>query len=225
MNTIHKLCLLSLAGLGSLLSVTAANAQIDSYFYGGAGLGQSNAQIDELRISNRLISEGANQTSITKDESNIAYKVFGGYQFNRNFALEGGYFNLGQFGFQSTTVPLGSYTGQIKLQGVNLDLVGTLALNERWSAIARVGAQYANARDSFSSTGAVRIPNANPSKNAANYKVGLGVQYEVSPSMLVRADAERYRINDAAGNRGDINTFAISLVIPFGRTTTSSSAR
>ena len=201
-----------------MLSVTTAHAQVDSYFYGGAGLGQSRAQIDESRISSRLISEGASQTSMSKDESDAAYKVFGGYQFNRNFAAEGGYFNLGQFGFQSTTVPLGSYTGQIKLQGVNLDLVGTLPLNERWSAIARVGAQYANARDSFSGTDSVRIPNSNPSKNAANYNFGLGVQYEVNPAMLVRAEAERYRINDAAGNRGDINMFSVSLVIPFGRT-------
>lgn len=218
MKTIQTLRLLSLAGLGSLLSITAVHAQVDSYYYGGAGLGQSSVQIDESRISKRLISEGASQTSMTKDERDTAYKVFGGYQFNRNFAVEGGYFNLGQFGFQSTTVPLGSYAGQIKLQGVNLDLVGTLPLNERWSAIARVGAQYANARDSFSSTGSVRIPNANPSKNAANYKLGLGVQYEVNPSMLVRAEAERYRINDAVGNRGDINVFSVSLVVPFGRT-------
>lgn len=225
MKTIHTLRLMSLAALGSLLSVTAAHAQIDSYFYGGAGLGQSRARIDEPRISNRLMSEGASQTSMTKDESDTAYKIFGGYQINNNFAVEGGYFNLGRFGFQSTTVPLGSYTGQIKLQGVNLDLVGTLPLNDRWSAIARVGAQYANARDSFSSTGSVRIPNANPSKNAANYKFGLGVQYEVNPSMLVRAEAERYRINDAVGNRGDINMFSVGLVIPFGRTPGLSPAR
>lgn len=225
MKIIQTLRLLSLAGLGSLLSVTAAHAQVDSYFYGGAGLGQSHARIDESRISNRLLSEGASQTSMTKDESDAAYKVFGGYQFNRNFAVEGGYFNLGQFGFQSTTVPLGSYKGQIKLQGANLDLVGNLPLNERWSAIARVGVHYDNARDSFSSTGSVRIPNANPSKNTANYKLGLGVQYEVNPSILVRAEAERYRINDAVGNRGDINVFSVSLVVPFGRTATSPPAR
>lgn len=225
MKTIQTLRLLCLTGLGSLLSITTAHAQVESYFYGGAGLGQSRARIDESRISNRLTSEGASQTNMTKDESDTAYKVFGGYQFNRNFAVEGGYFNLGKFGFQSTTVPVGSYTGQIKLQGFNLDLVGTLPLNERWSAIARLGAQYAQARDSFSSTGSVRIPNANPSKTAANLKLGLGVQYEVNPSMFVRAEAERYRINDAIGNRGDINMFSASLVIPFGRTTAVSPAR
>jgi OOP family OmpA-OmpF porin len=218
MKIIQTLRLLSLAGLGSLLAVTAVHAQNESYYYGGAGVGQSRSRIDEYRISNRLLSEGASQTSMTKTEHDTAYKVFGGYQLNRNFGVEAGYFNLGQFAFQSSTVPLGSYAGQIKLQGVNLDLVGTLPLSERWSALARVGVQYASARDSFSSTGSVRIPNASPSKNSANYKLGLGVQYEVNPSMAVRAEAERYRINDAVGNRGDINMFSVSLVFPFGRT-------
>ncbi|MDO8770030.1 MAG: outer membrane beta-barrel protein [Burkholderiaceae bacterium] len=216
MKTIQTLRLLSLAGLGTLLAATSF-AQ-DSYPYGGLSVGQSRARIDEERISARLLAEGASQTSMTRDERDTAYKVFAGYQFNRNVAVEAGYFNLGQFGFRSTTVPAGTLDGQIKLQGVNLDLVGTLPLSERWSAIARVGAQYAQARDSFTRTGAVRGANTTPSKNAANYKIGLGLQYEVNPSFLVRAEAERYRINDAVGNRGDINLFLVSLVIPFGRT-------
>ena len=218
MKTIQTLRLLSLAGLGSLLAVTAVQAQSDSYYYGGLSVGQSRARIDEERISAKLLAEGASQTSMTRDERDTAYKVFAGYQLNRNFGVEAGYFNLGKFGFTSTTVPAGTLDGQIKLQGVNLDLVGTLPLTERWSAIARVGAQYAQARDSFTRTGAVHGSNSNPSKNAANFKVGLGVQYEVGQSFMVRGEAERYRINDAVGNRGDVNMFSVSLVFPFGRT-------
>ena len=96
--------------------------------------------------------------------------------------------------------------------------MGTLPLTARLSAIGRVGAQYASARDTFSGTGAVSVLNPNPSKRAANYKFGAGLQYELTPSMLLRGEAERYRINDAVGNRGDVNMFSVSLVIPFGRT-------
>jgi OOP family OmpA-OmpF porin len=154
---------------------------------------------------------------MARDESDTAFKLFGGYQFNRNFALEGGYFNLGKFGFTSTTVPAGTLNGQIKLQGLNLDLVGTLPLSERFSAIARIGAQSAMARDSFSGTGAVSVLNPSPSKRELNYKVGVGLQYEVSRSFLLRAEAERYRINDAVGNHGGVNVVSLSLVMPFGR--------
>jgi OOP family OmpA-OmpF porin len=47
--------------------------------------------------------------------------------------------------------------------------------------------------------------------------VGVGLQYDINPSMQLRGEAERYRINDAFDNRGDINVFSLSLVFPIGR--------
>lgn len=218
MKSIHVLRLLSLVGIGAL-TATHSFAQEGGYPYPyfGLSVGQSQARIDQERITASLLAGGATTTAMAVDERDTAYKLFGGYQFNKNFALEGGYFNLGKFGFTSTTVPAGTLNGQIKLQGVNLDLVGTLPLTERWSAIGRVGGQYAQARDSFSGTGAISVANPNPSKSEFNYKAGLGIQYAFSPSLLVRGEAERYRVNDAVGNKGDVNLYSVSLVIPFGR--------
>lgn len=216
MKTFNALRVLSLAGLGSIAAASSF-AQEGGYFYGGLSVGQSRAKIDEERITASLLGAGLATTAMARDETDTAYKLFGGYQLSRNFALEAGYFNLGRFGFTSTTVPAGTLTGQIKLHGLNLDLVGTLPLTERLSALARVGAQYASARDTFSGTGAVSVLNPNPSQRAVNYKLGAGLQYEFSPSLLMRAEAERYRINDAVGNHGDVNMVSVSLVFPFGR--------
>ncbi len=217
MKRITALRLLSLAGIGTLVA-SSAFAQESGYPYGGVSIGQSRAKIDEDRITANLRSLGLNTTAFMRDERDTGFKVFGGYQFNRYVALEGGYFNLGKFGFGATTVPAGTLNGQIKLQGVNLDVVGTLPLVGGLSAIGRVGAQYANARDTFSGSGVVRVLDPNPSKRAANYKVGVGLQYEINRAVLVRGEAERYRINDAVGNHGDVNLFSVSLVVPFGRT-------
>jgi OOP family OmpA-OmpF porin len=224
MKKLNAMHLLRLAGIGSLaaMAVVPVRAQ-EAYYYGGLSLGQSRARIDEPRITATLLDAGLATTSMSRDEHDTAYKVFGGYQFNKYFAAEAGYFNLGKFGFSSTTVPAGTLNGQIKLQGVNLDLVGSFPLAERLSVIGRVGAQYAYARDTFAGSGAVSVLNTNPSKHAANYKFGAGLQYEITPSILVRGEAERYRINDAVGNRGDVNLFSVSLVIPFGRTPASPS--
>lgn len=207
---------IGIAGIGSLLALSSV-AQESGYVYGGLSLGQSRAEIDEARITASLLGAGLNTTGMSKDESGKGFKVFGGYQFNRQFAIEGGYFNLGNFGFTSTTNPPGSLSGRIKLQGLNLDLVGTWPLTERLSAIGRVGGQYASTRDTFSGTGAVTVLNPNPSARALNAKVGLGLQYEFSRSFFMRAEAERYRVNDAVGNRGDVNLYSVSLVFPFGR--------
>lgn len=114
-----------------------ALAQDDSYFYGGLSVGQSRAKIDDERITASLLAAGLTTTGMTVDERSAAYKLFGGYQFNRYLGVEGGYFNLGKFGFTSTTTPAGTLSGQIKLRGLNLDLVGTLPLVENLSLIGR----------------------------------------------------------------------------------------
>ncbi len=216
MTSHHTLRLLVLAGLGSLLAAPSL-AQEGGYFYGGLAAGQSRAKIDQERISAGLTGLGLTTSNFSRDESGKAFRLFGGYQINRYFGVEAGYFDLGKFGFAATTVPAGTLNGQIRLQGLNLDLVGTLPLTERLSFIGRVGAQAARARDTFSGSGAVSVLNPNPSKRAVGAKFGAGLQYEFSRSFLLRAEAERYRVDDAVGNKGDVNAVLVSLVFPFGR--------
>ena len=216
MKTTHTLRLLGLAGLGSLIA-TSSFAQEAGYAYGGLSVGRAESRIDEERITARLLGQGLSTSSMQLDDKSTGYKLFSGYQFNRNIALEAGYFNLGKFGFTSNTLPAGTLNGQVKLQGLNLDLVGTLPLSERWSVLGRVGVQTARANGAFNGTGAVSVGNPRPSERGTNYKLGAGLQYEVNRSFLVRGEAERYRVNDSLGNRGDVNLYSVSLVFPFGR--------
>lgn len=213
MKKLHILCLASLAAMGA----TQALAQNAGHFYAGAGVGQAQSKIDDERISSALIGAGASSTSITHDQHDAAYKVFGGYQFNPYFGMEAGYFNLGEFGFKSTTTPPGTLDGRIKLDGVNIDLVGALPVNDQLSFIGRVGMHNARARDTFTATGSVVVTNPNREITEKNYKAGFGFAYKFSQSMTLRGELERYRINDAVGNKGDINVASLSLVFPFGR--------
>lgn len=214
MKKLHVLCLASLAVLGS----TQALAQNAGHFYGGVGAGEARSKIDDDRINASLIGSGATSTSITHDQKDMAYKVFGGYQFNPYIGMEAGYFNLGEFGFKSTTTPTGTLDGRIKVDGINLDLVGTLPVNDQLSLLGRVGVHNARARDTFTATGAVVVTNPNPEIKETNYKAGVGFSYKFSQSMTLRGELERYRINDAVGNKGDINVASLSLVFPFGHT-------
>ena len=206
---------LGLVGCVAMSSQFAAAAD-DTFWYVGGNIGQSRAKIDDARISAQLQGAFLPTTSISDDNRSNAFKLFGGYQFNKNFAVEAGYFNLGEFGFMATTVPAGTLSGKIKVQGLNVDAVGMLPLDNKFSVFGRLGLQYAQAKDNFSSTGAVPVlSNANPSKNALNYKAGLGVQYDFNQSLGMRLEAERYRINDAVGNNGDINMYSVGLVYRF----------
>jgi len=204
-------------GLAVLAALTSQFAVADdSGWYAGANVGQSRVNIDNALITSRLAGTGLAATTITNNNRDTGYKLFGGYKINKNFALEAGYFKLGQFGYVATTVPVGTLSGNIKLQGVNLDAVGILPITEQFSVFGRLGVNYAEARDNFTSTGAVPVPvNPNPRWNEINYKFGAGLQYDFTKALGMRLEAERYHINDAVNTRGDVDLYSIGLIYRF----------
>jgi len=207
----------ALLALGATAGPVAAQNNNDTVgLYGGIQVGPSRAKIDEPRISANLVSNGFTVDGFSDDNRSFGGKVFGGYQFNKYFAVEGGVFSLGKFGYEATTTPAGTLSGEARVRGLNLDLVGTLPINGQFSVFGRAGLNYAQAKDKFRGTGMVVVTDPNPSERAANWKAGLGLQYAFTPSLAVRAELERYRINDAVGNKGDIDMASIGLVYRFG---------
>ncbi|MDO9148375.1 MAG: OmpA family protein [Hydrogenophaga sp.] len=213
--TTHKsagaLSLLTLA----LFASPMALAQ-QSGWYGGASAGRTGAEIDDARITSGLLGQGFNTTSIEDRDRSTGFKLFGGYQLSPHFALEGGYFDLGKFGYTAHTDPAGTLNGEMRVKGLNLDLVGTLPLTGKLSAIGRVGVNYSRVNARFSSTGAVNVSNPTASKNGANAKYGVGLNYAFSDAVAMRLEVERYRVNDAIGNKGDIDMVSVGLVYRFG---------
>ncbi len=210
--------LLALASL-SALCATSALAQDHSYYYGGLSAGPTRGKFNEEGISSKLLQGNATPVSVTGltlDQRDNAYRVFVGYQFNRWFGLEAGFFNLGKYHFQSSTSPAGLLNGEMKVQGGNLDAVAALPLGERFSLLGRVGAQYAKTRNNFNGSGAVAISNPSPSDRQLNYKVGAGVQYAFSPNFLMRLEAEQYRVRDALDGHARVQALLVSVVVPFG---------
>ena len=215
MTSIHRFSALGLA-LATAGLAAPALAQ-DSYTYFGLGVGQARAHIDDTRIGEALLGRGLSTAGVAHDERHTAYKVFGGYQFNRYVGMELGFFHLGSFDFKAQAIPAGTLSGQFRVQGANLDLVGTLPFTENFSGLARVGAQYARTRAAVAGTGSVIVANPQPSDREVNPKVGLGLQYAFGRSVMVRGEVERYQVSDAVGNHPQVNTYSVSLVIPFGR--------
>lgn len=210
-------------GASCLAGFAAVNAPVavaaESGWLGGISIGPSRAKIDNDRITSGLLGSGLTVTSIDDKQSSAGFKLFGGYKFNKNFAVEGGYFNLGRFGYTAHTAGPGSVTGRIKLQGVNLDAVGILPITEKFSALGRVGLAFMQTKDTFTGTGngaAIAASNPEPKKNATSVKVGLGVQYDLTDSLGLRGEWEHFRINDAVGNRGNVDMFSVGLVYIFG---------
>ena len=207
--------LLALAGLGALLAAPAF-AQSTSHFYGGVGAGIARSANETARTTGVLLP-GVDTVSSSSDRNDNAYKVFGGYQINRNIALEAGYYSLGKSRFTTQTSPEGTFSSATKVRGLNFDVVGTLPFTERFAGLARVGAHQAYSKEDSSGTGANAGIASSTKHNNTNYKVGVGLQYELTPAVWVRGEVERYRVKDSTGRRNNIDMTSVSLVFPFGR--------
>lgn len=196
----------------------------NSAWYIGAGAGQSRANIDDARLIRSLTANGATLGSFTTDERGRGFKVFAGKQLNQYVAIEGGYFDLGKFGFNATTSGNGVLNGEAGFRGANLDLVGQLPLTQRFSLLGRIGMNYAKASTHFTGNRLAAVTNPNPSERKIGAKAGLGLEYKFSEALAMRAEVERYRINDALGNRGDVDLISLGLIYRFGAKTSAAPA-
>lgn len=206
--------------LGTLTAVAIAVSPVAAMaaepgLYLGGNIGLSRTDIDEDRIRDGLVGQGFTVSSFDDDERDLGYKLFGGYQFNRFLALEAGYFDLGKFDFDATTIPTGTFAGEIEITGFNVDLVGSLPLSKRFSAFGRGGVTREEAEVKFTRSGAVAVTDASRDKSETNYKFGFGVEYAITSALGLRAEAERYRIDDAVGNDGDVDLYSLGLVYRF----------
>lgn len=189
----------------------------NSAWYAGASLGQGRAAIDDQRLARSLTANGATLTRFATDERDLGFKLFFGKQLNQYFALEAGYFDLGKYSFDATTSGNGTLHGDAAFRGVNLDLVGQWPLTQRFSLLGRIGAQYTRTSTHFNGNLLAGVTSPNSSENKSGAKAGLGLEYKFTEALALRGEVERYRINDAVGNRGDVDMVSLGLVYKFGR--------
>jgi OOP family OmpA-OmpF porin len=189
----------------------------DSGWYLGGNLGQSRARLDEQTIVNEVIRAPISHTFLNDNTIDRGYKLYGGYQFGPHLALEGGYFDLGEFQFNHSVKPTGTLDSNQKVRGINLDLVGYLPFTEKFSAFARLGANYALTQDTFTST-APNVLGGKLSDRATAPKAGLGLEYKFTDSWALRAEAERYRVSNGIDGKNNIDLYSVGVVYRFGAT-------
>ena len=216
---------LSILALTVLASPAAMAIQYDyslPMFYLGGNVGISKSHFDEANIARRLAPPGVAVTSVSEDDSGLGYKLYGGVPLTRNFAIEGGFFDLGKFSFTANTAPAGTLSANIKVpKGANLDLVGILPLSEQFSLFARAGVTRVQSRGNFVGTGAFVFPATSTRVTDWGHKFGFGLQYDFTRALGVRVEAERYRVPDTvtSNSKANVDLFSIGLVWRFNRPT------
>ena len=130
-----------------------------------------------------------------RDRSDTGGKLYGGYGFSPNVAVEAGWAGLG-------VAPTTSGSG-VRTEGLFVDAVGKVPLGQNFSALGRVGAYHAKSRI------------AGVSQTGTQPKVGLGVQYDFSKQLGLRGEWERYRFKSVGGGKGDSDLYSVGVNYQF----------
>lgn len=184
----NKIYLAAFAAAASLITGQAYGA--DEGFYLGAGIGYTRATPDNAGV---LASSGAPAgSSISSDKSSFGWKEYGGYQFNKNIALELSFADLGKYDFTFTRPGFTPATGKITINGFGISAVGILPLDNKFSLIGRLGGFYStlNASTSINAFTAGTATSGKDRKFVPNF--GVGANYELTKSLGLRAEIERF---------------------------------
>jgi OOP family OmpA-OmpF porin len=185
------------------LSLLAMSTTVNAGGYVGAGLGESSADVTPY-----YVVPGA---SVSVSDTDTAFKLFGGYAFNDNIAVEGGYTYFGEFDVNYAD-SLGVFlTEKRELGAVYVAAVGSIPLG----AVTLFGkAGLANWFADYSENG---IWGWSDTATGIDPMVGLGVKFDVSQNFAVRGEAERYmNVGDAAlADQSDIDVLSVNAVLKF----------
>jgi OOP family OmpA-OmpF porin len=197
MRTIH----LAAAMASALVLSTSASAgffDLTLAPYLGGNVGQSSSDI-------------SCPTGVTCDDTDTAWKIYGGLEINEYMSMEVGYIDLGEAKYS------GAKSGTRYTNGMITAIVGTYAVSPDFILSARGGMNFLNVEvnGTISNT-----PTQNTGDTDVVWSFGVGGQYNLTPAVGLRLDWERFfEAGSSSYNGGtgeaDIDMLSAGVVYKF----------
>ncbi|MEO8385179.1 MAG: outer membrane beta-barrel protein [Betaproteobacteria bacterium] len=207
------------AAILAVSAAGAAHAQTATPWYGGVSAGSTKSNVNAGEVNDFLRSLGYGSPSTSADDKDTFYKFMMGYRFSPAVSLEGFYADLGKYNTRTTvTTPLvGSVNADYKAKGYGVDLVLSAPITQEFSVYGRLGVLQAKTEATFSSTGSVGLLANRGSKNKTAQHYGLGLQYELNPSLALRGEVETFRKlgDDSTGGELKVNVLSVGAIFRF----------
>lgn len=183
--------LLLLAGLGIGAS---ASAQV----YVGGTVGQSKWNVD------------CNQSGVSCDKTTNSYKIIGGYNIDKNFAVEASYFSLGKV---KANAAIGAVNASAEAKGTGFEVAGVLKhdFTEEFGGFAKLGV----ARVSVDTKANVpSVFSLSEDTTSTQPVLGLGLTYKVSKEIALRGEFESRRVK-IGDEKNTVNNFSVGVQYTF----------
>ena len=174
---------LTVSFIGGLCAALGAHAEEQSGFYLGGSVGKATNEVGEFK------------------GSDFAFKLSGGYAFNRYFAIDVAYVDAGT---QDDTI------GLVKVENESAGVIATtvlrLPLGETFAMFGKIGCAFydseATARDAHSSE--------RESDSGEDVAYGLGIDVAISSDLMFRAEYEAVDVS-----AGDFRILSAGVVYEF----------
>jgi len=121
------------------------------------------------------------------DDKDTGWKLFGGYKFTPNFAVEGAWIDLGEVSASDGFVTV---TGEV--DGFQIAAVGIFPINPQFGIFGKVGAYMWDVSATASAPG---FASASASDDGTDIMFGAGVSWNFTSNFGLRAEWERFDID------------------------------
>jgi OOP family OmpA-OmpF porin len=182
---------LAVVGLASAMVLAGPAFAQEQGFYAGVHIGQVKADVDCTGAS-------------TCDDSDSAWRILGGYQFNKNLAAELGYSDGGEVSLAG-----GGISASIETKLWELVAVGSWPFTQNFSAYGKLGMYRADT--DLSGTG---VTSESESNTGLTY--GLGVRWDFTKNLGARAEYQIY--SDVGGDNigeSDVDVISVGVIWKF----------
>jgi OmpA-OmpF porin, OOP family len=183
----------------ALAAVPLCSLAQEPGWYAGVGLGMSNF---------KGACDGLSGPGISCDDKDTAFKLFGGYQVNPNFAVEFGYSDLGKTkadfaGFGSVSIAASGYEALA---------VAIAPINPQWSVFGKLGFFRWDA-DLNDGTGLL----GSASASGTDLTYGFGANYGFSKNGALRIEYQKYSDvgDENTTGSGDVDVIGVSAIYRF----------
>lgn len=192
--------------MSAVVLTTADEVRAEESWYAGVAAGPTSLDYSAADLTSDLSSLGWTINNPSVDDSNTAWKVYAGYQFNEWFAVEAGYVDLGEVVTQfGATIPptqidaLLSDTFSVHpYQGDGWMVAGVVRyafVPDQFSVVGRAGLF------TWESKTTVRVISGGTGSVAGDDSgtdgmFGIGVEWHLNEQWSLTADWERYKLNE-----------------------------
>lgn len=176
----------------ALTAAMAARADVQPGFYMGAGVGATKIDDDGF-------------DDIDFDDSDVGFKVFGGYRISPNFAVEASYFDLGEASGHFEDI-FDSVDFDVGVSGFNASVVGILPVSDMFSLFGKIG--YAS-YDIDAHVDVAGVGSGSDSQSESDMTYGLGGELSFG-QFAVRLEYEAISVDN-----GDANMISVGGVFRF----------